>query len=190
MGNIPKVTSLDEAKAWLVKHCRTFGLDPPSPADMYTKGSFSNLVFVKCQTESHRDRLIQSIKDVSKQQREHNQEEPISPQMFAKIDLPFDVRTVEGALYAMKKMLVSWNFNAACVRYDIRAGILTVAGREIVKVHVQDFTLKFQWCDGEWQKWEEMQRSTEMAEITSKAQARLEKAKARTSHKGKGKGPE
>ena len=90
----------------------------------------------------------------------------------------------------MKKMLVSWNFNAACVKYDIHAGVLAVAGREIVKVHVQDFALKFQWCDGEWQKWEELQGSPEMAEIATKAKARLEKAKARASNKGKGRGPE
>ena len=61
VGNIPNASSLDEAKDWLDKHCRSCGIDPPSPSDVYVKGSYSNLIFLKCQTESHRDRLIQSI---------------------------------------------------------------------------------------------------------------------------------
>ena len=190
VGNMPNASSLEEAKGWLENHCRAFGITAPNSSDVYTKGQTSNLVFVKCQNESHRDRLIQSIRDVSKQQRESNMGEPLSNQLFAKIDLPLDVRTVEGALWAMKKMLVSWNFNAACIKYDIHTGILTVAGREIVKVFVQDFALKFEWCDGDWQKWEELQESSEMAEITNKAYNRLEKSRARISSKGKGKGPE
>ena len=145
---------------------------------------------MKCQSESHRERFIQSIKDTSKQLREANPGQAVSSQLLAKVDLPFDVGTVEGALYAMKKMLVTWNFNSSCIKYDIHSGILTVAGREIVKVHVQNFALKFTWCDGEWQAWEELQGSTELADITSRAEARLGKAKARASHKGKGRGPE
>ena len=81
VGNIPNASSLDEAKDWLDKHCRSCGIDPPSPSDVYVKGSYSNLIFVKCQTESHRDRLIQSIRDVSKQQHESNQGEPASSMM-------------------------------------------------------------------------------------------------------------
>ena len=190
IGNIPKVTSLDDAKAWLDKHCSSVGVTPPGPTNVYKKGSDSNLVFVKCQSETHRSTLIQSIKELSKQLRESGPGEASTPQLFAKIDLPFDVRTVEAALYSMKKMLVSWNFNPSCVKYDIHSGILTVAGKEIVKVRVQDFALKFTWCDGEWQAWGELQESTEMAEIANKAHVRLEKAKARATNKGKGKGPE
>ena len=107
---------------------------------MYTKGSFSNLIFVKCQSETHRDRFIQSIRDFSKFHRDSTQGEVASSsRLFAKVDLPFEIRTVEGALYSMKKMLVSWNFNALAIKYDIHKGVLAVGGREIVKVRVQDF---------------------------------------------------
>ncbi|CAE7476081.1 Cpox [Symbiodinium sp. CCMP2592] len=190
VGNIPEVSSLEEAKVWLNKHCVKSGLTPPGPMDVYTKGPFSNLIFVKCQSETHRDCFIQSTRDFSKLHRDSNRGEVASSQLFAKVDLPFEIRTVEGALYAMKKMLISWNFNALEIKYDIHIGVLAVGGREIVKVRVQDFSLKFEWCDGEWQTWEELQDSPEMADIASKAQTRLEKAKARASNKGKGKGPE
>ena len=102
---------------------------------------------------------------------------------------PFDVRTVEGALYAMKKMLVSWNFNASCIKNDIHSGVLSVAGREIVKVSVQNFAMKFMWCGGGWQAWEELHKSTEMADISSKAQMRLQKAKPVPPTKARAKAP-
>ena len=190
VGNIPEASTLDEAREWLGKHCRASGIALPGPSDVYSKGPFSNLVFVKCQSEAHRDRFIQSIRDAAKHAKASNGGEPLPAQLFAKVDLPFNIRTVEGALYAMKRMLISWNFNPACIKYDIHTGILTVAGREIVKVYVQNFSLSFDWCDGEWQTWEALQQSTELADITTKALARLEKAKARASNKGKGKGPE
>ena len=56
IGNIPKASSLDDAKAWLEKHYRTIGISPPSSSDVYKKSSDSNLVFVKCQSESHQYR--------------------------------------------------------------------------------------------------------------------------------------
>ena len=190
VGNIPGASSLEDAKSWLDKHCRSVGIVSPGPSDVYKKGSDSNLVFVKCQSESHRERFIQSIRDESRKLRDSSPTQAITSQLFAKVDLPFDVRTVEGALYAMKKMLVSWSFNASCIKYDIHSGVLSVAGREIVKVSVQNFAMKFMWCDGEWQAWEELHKSTEMADISNQAHMRLEKAKARASNKGKGKGPE
>ena len=190
VGNIPEASTLDEAREWLGKHCRASGIALPGPSDVYSKGPFSNLLFVKCQSEAHRDRFIQSIRDAARHAKASNGGEPLPAQLFAKVDLPFNIRTVEGALYAMNRMLISWNFNPACINYDIHTGILTVAGREIVKVYVQNFSLSFDWCDGEWQTWDALQQSTELAEIASKALTRLEKAKARASNKGKGKGPE
>lgn len=190
VGNIPNVSSIEEAKAWLDQHCKSFGVVAPSASDVFSKGPFSNLVFVKCQNEAHRDRLIQSIRDVAKQARQTNQPNSSSSQLFAKIDRALDARTVEGALYAMKKMLISWNFNPTCIKYDLNKGVLSVAGREIVAIKVDNFSLRFEWCDGEWQTWSELHESNEMAEIKGKAEARLEQAKARASNKGKGKGPE
>ena len=190
VGNIPGASSLGDAKTWLDKHCRSVGIASPSPSDVYKKGSDSNLVCVKCQSESHRDSFIQSIRDESKKLRGSSPTQAISSQLFAKVELPFDVHAVEVARYAMKKMLVSWNSNSSCVRYDIHSGVLSVAGREIVKVSVQNFAMKFNWCDGEGQAWEELHKSPEMTDISNKALSRLEKAKARASNKGKGKGPE
>ena len=52
-------------------------------------------MFVKCHSESHRDNFIQSFRDESRK----------LPDSSPTLDMPFDVRTVERALYAMKEML-------------------------------------------------------------------------------------
>ena len=35
VGNIPGASSLDDAKTWLDKHCRSVGIASPSPSDVY-----------------------------------------------------------------------------------------------------------------------------------------------------------
>ena len=65
--------------------------------------------------------------------------------------------------------------------------------KEIVQVSVDSFSLQLKWVDGEWEKWEELQSSDELADIQSKAQARLDKAKGYMANKkgmGKGEGPQ
>ena len=187
MGNIRKASFLDDEIVWLEKHCRTFGITHPGLADVYKKGVESSLVFVKCQSESHRDRFIQSTGDSSKQLRESIQDKPCHPNSSQRLTCHLMSEPLKvPSIYAMKKMLVAWGFNSSCIKCDIHPGIRTVGGREIAKVHVQNYALKFTWCDGEWQAWKELQGSTEMADIASKAEARWEK----TTHKGKGKSPE
>ena len=87
----------------------------------------------------------------------------------------------------MEKMLTSWNFHPASVKYDLQQGSLTVAGREIVRVKVENFSMVFQWCDGEWQKWNDLHESNEFVEVKNEAQGRLQKAKDRVNSKGKAK---
>ena len=60
VGNIPGVSSIEDAKTWLDTHCRSVesvGIVSPGPSDVYKKGSGSNVVFVKCRSESHREKV-------------------------------------------------------------------------------------------------------------------------------------
>ena len=76
VGNIPRRTNLEDLKPRLDAHCRAVDISPLSESDVYTKWLFSNLFFVKCQSESHRDRFIPSIKEVAIQHRRSNQVQP------------------------------------------------------------------------------------------------------------------
>jgi hypothetical protein len=86
----------------------------------------------------------------------------------------------------------SWGYNKSAVNVDTTTSTptLSVAGTVIVKAVVADLKLQLQWCDGEWETWEELQSAEELQNIKTTAQEKLDQAKDRTS-KGKGKkGPE
>ena len=53
----------------------------------------------------------------------------------------------------------------------------------------RDFALVLEWNDGEWEKWESLQSSEELASVKNIAQVKLDRAKEMNAFKGKGKGP-
>ena len=65
---------------------------------------------------------------------------------------------------------------------------LEVAGVTIVKTTVDDYTLQLTWVDKAWGEWRALQTSEELAGITHSIQEKLNKVKALTQNKGKGKG--
>ena len=111
---------------------------------------------------------------------------------WAKMDQPIDQRTVDNVFFGFKRVLVDWKYNKRCIRVDTDAKVLKVAGKEILKVAVQDYKLILQWQDSEWQQWEDLQTAAEFTKIQSDAQTKLERAKdfASEESKGKGKGPQ
>jgi hypothetical protein len=189
IGNIPEAATFESAKNWLTKHCKEFGLVTPLESDIYHKGVFNGMLFAKCPNISQRDQLIESIRKAASQHSPGTSGVP-SQKLYAKMDQPLSTRTVETALYSMKRMLIDWGFNAGCIKYDVPCGAFSVAGREIVKVTVKDSAMQLEWCDGQWESWRDLQDSTELATIRASAQSKLDKAKAFSSNKGKGKGPE
>ena len=131
MGNIPNASSVDLAKAWISKACNEFG-------------AYNGMMFAKCFSVAQ-DQLITAVRQASL---------GMSAKPWAKIDLPMDRRTAESALFAIKRMLLSWEYTNKEVHVYTEMGILKVADEEVVKAEVSDFTLKIHWCSGEWEEWE------------------------------------
>lgn len=185
VGNIPGNLTFEDAKKWLSKHCDNLKIPPPP--EVYTKGEFVGLLFAKCASPTHRDTILASIRAASNAAYGNDQ------RTWAKIDRPFTLRTVESALLAMRRMLISWEYPKSLVQVDMNNSTLKVAGKEIAKVTVDSYNLQVQWMDGEWEKWEELQSSEEMATIQKAAKERLDKAKSFSmGRKGmsKGQGPQ
>jgi hypothetical protein len=179
IGNIPGVTTIEQAKEWVAKQCGSKGI--PKPLDTFCKSDeFGGIVFAKCQSVAHRDALIAGIRGTPTMG---------GKTVWAKVDQPIDARTVDGILFGFKRMLVDWGYNKRAVWVNTDSKALSVAGKEIVKVSVQDRQLVLQWCDSEWQQWEELQTATELTKIKDDAQTKLNHAKelAAGSTKGKGK---
>ena len=113
---------------------------------------------------------------------------PKENKTWAKIDLPIDMRTAESALFACKRMLVEWGYTNRAVKVDTNTCVLKIMDKEILAAKVENFNLKLEWCDGEWESWEELQTSTEFDTLCKDAQGKLTRAKQWATDGGKGKG--
>jgi len=140
--------------------------------------AFGGIIFAKCTSTSHRDILIESIR---------NAPQSADSKPWANIDQPINVRTAESVLFAFKRMLVDWGskwgFNKNCVWVDRETRTLFAEGKEVMKTHVEDLVLKIRWCDGKWEGWSELQTATEFTALKSSAQEKLDRVKEL---KGKG----
>ena len=90
----------------------------------------------------------------------------------------------------MKWMLVEgWGYNKSCVKVDTESNppTLSVAKKEIVTAMVQEDKLVLRWSDGEWESWDDLQSSDELAKIKTDLQEKLTNAKTLSESKGKGK---
>ena len=167
IGNIPEVTSTEQAKEWLVKRCMDAGI--PQPIEVFVKSeSFQGILFAKATSASHREGIIASVR---------NFRSDVSPKPWAKIDQPIDVRTAESVLFAFKTLLVQWKYGKKEVYVDRAKCVLSVAGTEVLKAKVENYELKLTWCNGEWECWEDLQTAQELVALKSKAQETLDRAK-------------
>ena len=176
-GNLPNTESVEEAQEFIRKLCVSSGI--PQPADIFPKGEYKGIIWAKCVTLSQRDVLIAKIRS----SKGTPEKKP-----WAKIDLPIDKRTAENVLFAFKRMLCDWEYPKQAVKVDTDTCTLKVLGKEILKAKVTDFTLQLQWCDGDWESWEELQSASEFDALQKKAQENLDRAKNFASIGGKGKG--
>ena len=130
-------------------------------------------------SETHRDQLIASVNNESKSG---------AAKTWANVDRPIDIRTAEAALFGIKRMLVQWGYNKPAIRVNKDTRTLSVANQDIVKATVVDFVLRLEWCDGQWEQWQDLQSSPDLSSVTVAAQGKLDKAKNAASGAAKGKG--
>ena len=189
LGNIPEGETFEAAQSWINAHCKQSGVTLPT--EMFFKTEYVGVVFAKYTCDADRDKLISSIAALPKKQFAKGAR---NPNIWSRIDRPIDVRMAETCLFRMKRMLGDWGYSKSCIKVeadpDTERLTMKVAGKEVVQVDVKDLQLQVKWCDGEWETWDALQLSAELAQIKSECQGKLDKAKSYCQFKGKGKGPE
>ena len=96
-----------------------------------------------------------------------------------KPDLPLDQRVHQGLLFAVKKMLVEWDYMKSHLWVDIPEGKLMIGDEVIITVVVKDFELDVKYGDG----WYEHLRHEGYEKKLQDASEKLRRGK-----KGSGKG--
>ena len=182
MSGFQNVGNLAQAQEWLNTRLTKAGV--PLPIESFMKSeAWSGILFAKCLSSSHQDQVIKVVRDDSSSE----------GKTWARIDLPIDVRTADGVLFALKRFLLGWEYTKSEVQVDTIAHSLSVGGMEILKTTVENGKLKLIWADGEWEQWQELQSAEGgVDDIVKSQQGKLDQSKT-TAGKGKkgrgGKGP-
>ena len=170
------------AEDWLTHKLKSLSLG--SPSDTYHKGDdFKGLVFMKFANPQIVEKVVDKM----------SKESPklSGKEIWCKPDRPIEERAPMSFLLGLRWHLIEWNVFAkreVKVDEDEKGMRMTVNGRPIVAASVEKSTLKVEWVDSEWKGWDELQNSSELANLMKIANERLASA-ASMQTKGKGKGP-
>ena len=144
--------------------------------DDKSKGqAFNGMLFVKFSSPEKQEIAIKAFNAVKTSFSD--------AQSYMNIDLPVHQRTVFSFLLNFKRLLTSWGFKQ--VNFDDAAGILSIASDPILQVAAVGLTLKLDWLNEEWGKWEQLTADTHFKTLIKTAEDKLAKA-SQISAKGKG----
>ena len=116
-GGLASLKSKVEAEKWLKE--KLWHLYGPQPTEVYVKGDFKGIAFAKFPTTGERDRAVSVLKAAGA----HEGGDPV----WAKPDLPLEVRVLKRFLFEAKHVLTSiWGYPNTSVYADPDTGILYV----------------------------------------------------------------
>ena len=101
-----------------------------------------------------------------------------------KLEMPLAIRVVEGFLFCLKKVLISWGYGKQEVKVEVEGANkhLLFMQEKVLEVKIEDGKLHLQWHSS-WKSWDELQSSKEILDLIDKSNERLNLAKGH----GKGK---
>ena len=113
-------------------------------------------------------------------------------EVTCKPDAPVEVRVVRSLLLGMRWQLHEWgSLDKKAIRVDVPSSTMTVRGKEVASVNIEDSQLKITWIDDTWKEWNEFHDSKEIRELIQKGNKSLKdsiESKNQECGKGKGKG--
>ena len=146
VGGFKGACSKEEVDGWLRHVLSKAGAEYPT--DTYIKckdmKDFNGVVFGKYNGPVARDKAIKMVKE-SAQTYE-------GQQVWAKSDMPLEIRTAQGVLFAAKHMLTSseWGFDKKSLWVDTDNNILTCGNEKVMNTRVENQKLHIGYASG-WQ---------------------------------------
>ena len=174
VGGLSGFGSEDDAKEFL--KAKIWDAWLPSPEEMYHKGDFKGMLWCKFANETDRNKMIKHFGQAAFKVE--------GKRVWSKPDLPLDQRLPIEILFAVKKMMVGWEWAKEALWVDEAERQLTIGGNELVlEVSILNKSSNFNFGEG----WGEHLRCDELEKIMKDADAKLLSAGAKPS-KGLGKG--
>ena len=176
IGGLDKFENIESAATWIKAKISEMRCE--APADVFSKGAFGGLVFVKFKTVDARNDAVIAI------QRARLKHSGVP--VWAKHDLPMEQRVPEAFLFGLKKVMLEWNYTKEELYVKKEDQTLEVAKETVVAASVVNGSFVVNWTK-EWGVWAEFSLSPEVTALSSKATETLRRAAAAAA-KGSGKG--
>lgn len=178
------IGNFEEAKQWVKNKMHATSGPAVFDKDCYFKGGvFQGMMFIKFGTVTERNAAIERFK---------SQGFTVGTKsVYAKADLPVEVRSARAFLFGLKDMLEAWEVPKESSWVNVSSGVLEVAGSQVASASVKDDKFVLTWLDPAWKTWDALQQSAELKALVDKAQGALDRSKTtktNTTGKSKGKG--
>ena len=176
-GGFPRdADNVDAYKQWLANRIRDSS--GCNPIEQFHKGDYKGIIWARFPSRADRDRAVESV-------RQANIKHPDGRALWARPDLPAEVRIPEGLLFGFKRTLVEWGFARSTVRVDTDTSSVKVGGELVLTVKIVGGRINCTW-HGAWAEWADLHDSPELKDIVDKAQSAMQNAGRGTKGKGKG----
>jgi hypothetical protein len=176
IGGLTKLADKAKASAWLLK--KLAEMQAPLPSEIYSKSDeFTGVLFMKFNRPDDRDLAVGLFKSAALQLEDEKK-------IWAKPDLPVEVRARHAVLFNLKKFLAEGWFDRRAIRIDLDAFTMTVGPEKAVTAEMAEDgkKIKLVWYDA-WASWHELHTSEGLTDAVARANNMLAFV-----GKGKGKG--
>ena len=121
IGSVPNADSFEKAVKWATDFCHDQGLPTPDAQDMYCKGDFKGIFFIKFANDAGRQAFLEAVEKYAKAHKDQKT-------AWAKPDLPIQARVQQSVLFQIRRMLVQWGYNKTCIKVDTDDARSTLQG--------------------------------------------------------------
>lgn len=138
MGGLNDFENQEAATTWVQEKLN--GLNIKKYMDIYAKGQFKGLLFIKFGMQADRTNAIEKFRQAKLQYS--------GKMIWAKPEQAVDMRVCESYLFALKKILVSWGYTASEVKVEIDTPckFLQINGEKVVTITAKDNKIDLIWA--------------------------------------------
>ncbi|CAK0820226.1 unnamed protein product [Prorocentrum cordatum] len=176
VGGLQTIGSTENAKKWI--EANMWDLYGPQPAEVYSKGEFRGLIFVRFRSRADRDTAVKLLRQASLKEGGND--------IWAKRDMVLPKRILTSFAFSVKHLLKQWGFTAESVWADPEGTVwvgadVAVSGRIVGNKFETDFGTG-------WEEWFKQDGYTNFQDLVANLNAKLGKIPSKGLGKGKGKG--
>ena len=184
MGGLSSLEKLDNAKTWIMnKLWKAYG---PIPREIYCKGDFKGMPFIKFGTKGERDATVKIFREAGCQERGHT--------VWMKPDLLIEERLWHSFVFGVKIILTEvWGWEKRGIWAELKggtdgkAGVVWFGEEMAVTAKIEESKIVLSYGGG-WEQYFQQKEHPDFINLVTSLEAKAKIYKENIAKKGAGKG--